>query len=103
MMPKNAAALVKKAAKLGYRARATYAIGYVQAGHASHTAWRPVRSVFVKIRTPDLRVAASWQGPLGPLDEVKLGFEQGWIKLPSRYPYRCGYAELSAALLEVPS
>jgi hypothetical protein len=79
MMPKNAAALMKRAEKRNLNHRATIAFGYRTFGRADSGDYRPVRSVLVKIQSPRARLAALW---VGPVDGSKMQFDGAWIYRP---------------------
>lgn len=79
MVPRNAAALVKRAEAKGLRNRCTIAIGYRTFGRVENEDYRPVRSVLVKIQNPKGRLAALW---IGPVDGSKMQFDGAWIYRP---------------------
>lgn len=79
MLPRNAAALLKRAEKRGLKCRATIAIGYREFGRQGSEDYRPVRSVLVKVQSDKGRLAALW---MGPVDGSKMGFDGAWIYRP---------------------
>jgi hypothetical protein len=90
MLPRNAAALLKRAEKRGLKCRATIAIGYREFGRQGSEDYRPVRSVLVKVQSDKGRLAALW---MGPVDGSKMSFEWAW-KSPG--PVKLSSEELKA-------
>lgn len=98
LLPRNAAALVKRAEKRGLAHRETIAVGYRTFGRADSGDYRPVRSVLVKVQSERGRLAALW---LGPVDGSKMSFEGAWILRPEHGVQPLGGLEETKAEVDV--